>query len=152
MAILDRFTPQSSQVLGWAHDEARSFNHPYLGTEHILLGLIRDQESIAGQALAEQGLTYGSIRAAVEFVVGRGEATRREGSLEFTASAGKVLQYALEAAETLDQPSVAPEHLLLGLIRKGEGIAAGVLEIVGCDLKQVWAAVLSKLESRRSTA
>ena len=146
MGSMDRFTKRAKQVLIYAQEEARHFNHPYVGTEHILLGLIRDQEGVAGNVLDDLGVKLAQARSAVEFIVGHGEGTGRgDEQEELTASAKKVIEYALEEGRKLNHHYVGTEHLLLGLVRKGEGVAAGVLEIMGINLEQVRTSVLRAL-------
>ncbi|HEY0739635.1 MAG TPA: ATP-dependent Clp protease ATP-binding subunit [Herpetosiphonaceae bacterium] len=151
MGSMDRFTKRAKQVLYYAQEEARYFNHPYVGTEHILLGLIRDQDHVAGKVLDELGVKHAQARSAVEFIVGHGEGSNRNEDLELTASAKKVIEYALEEGRKLNHHYVGTEHLLLGLVRKGEGVAAGVLEIMGVNLEQVRTSVLRDLRQGPSS-
>jgi hypothetical protein len=148
MSSMDRFTKRAKQVLYYAQEEARYFNQPYVGTEHILLGLIRDQDHFAGRILAELGVKHAPARSAVEFIVGHGEGSNRHADLELAAGAKKVIEYALEEGRKLNHHYVGTEHLLLGLVRKGEGVAAGVLEIMGVSLEQVRTSVLRDLRQR----
>jgi len=119
-----------------AAEEARAFNHPYIGTEHILLGLIRESEGIAARVLDELGVKLPQARSAVEFIVGSGESTMVTDQ-ELTARAQKVIKYAIEEANRLNHHYIGTEHLLLGLVRNGEGVATGVLDILGVSLEQV---------------
>ncbi|MDQ5851897.1 MAG: AAA family ATPase, partial [Chloroflexota bacterium] len=137
MGLLDKFTKRAKQVLSLAQEEARNFNHPYVGTEHILLGLIRDQEGVPGKLLDELGVKLQQARSAVEFIVGPGEGAPRTEEAELTARAKKVIEYAVEEARKLNHHYIGTEHLLLGLVRNGEGVATGVLEIMGVSLEQV---------------
>jgi ATP-dependent Clp protease ATP-binding subunit ClpC len=134
--LYDKFTKRAKQVLQLATEEARTFNHPYVGTEHILLGLIRESEGIAARVLDELGVKLSQARSAVEFIVGVGEGTRHN-EQELTARAKKVIEYAIEEARRLNHHYIGTEHLLLGLVRNGEGVATGVLDIVGVSLEQV---------------
>lgn len=143
MAMMNRFTKRAKQVLTDASEEARRFNHSYSGTEHLLLGLIRS-ENIAGEVLRELGVDLQRARSAVEFVVGRGAHPSGEVT-ELTVSARKVLEYAMEEAHKLNHHYVGPEHLLLGLVRKGEGVASGVLDILDVSLEQVAPRVFAKM-------
>jgi len=129
--MLDRWTKRAKQVLSYAQDEAHRFNHPYVGTEHLLLGLIRDKEGLAGKVLNELGVKYKQARNAVKFIVGHGQLTGRSETLELTATAKKVMEYAFEEARTLNHHYVGTEHILLGLLRNGEGVAIGVLQQLG---------------------
>jgi ATP-dependent Clp protease ATP-binding subunit ClpC len=137
MGLLDRFTKRAKQVLSLAQDEARSFNHPYVGTEHILLGLIRDQEGVAGKVLDDLDVKLQKARSAVEFIVGHGEGPARTDEAELTARAKRVIEYAVDEAKKLNHHYIGTEHLLLGLVRNGEGVATGVLEIMGVSLEQI---------------
>jgi ATP-dependent Clp protease ATP-binding subunit ClpC len=141
--MIDRFTKRAKQVLTDASEEARRFNHWYIGTEHLLLGLIRS-ESITGEVLRELGVEVQRARSAAEFVVGHGEHPSGKVT-ELTVSARKVLDYALEEAHKLNHHYVGPEHLLLGLSRQGEGVASGVLEILGVRLEHVAPRVFAKM-------
>ncbi|WP_448543510.1 ATP-dependent Clp protease ATP-binding subunit [Roseiflexus sp.] len=132
----DKFTKRAKQVLQIATEEARAFNHPYIGTEHLLLGLIREGEGVAARVLDELGVKLVQARHAVEFIVGHGEGAPRQ-DLELTARAKKVIAYAVEEAKRLNHHYIGTEHLLLGLVRNGEGVATGVLDILGVSLEQV---------------
>ncbi|MBO9312562.1 MAG: ATP-dependent Clp protease ATP-binding subunit [Chloroflexus sp.] len=134
--LYSKFTKRAKQVLQLAAEEARAFNHPYIGTEHILLGLIRESEGIAARVLDELGVKLPQARSAVEFIVGSGESTMVTDQ-ELTARAQKVIKYAIEEANRLNHHYIGTEHLLLGLVRNGEGVATGVLDILGVSLEQV---------------
>jgi ATP-dependent Clp protease ATP-binding subunit ClpC len=134
--LYDKFTRRAKQVLQLATDEAHTFNHPYVGTEHILLGLIRENEGIAARVLDDLGVKLTQARNAVEFIVGIGEVAY-PGEQELTARAKKVIEYAIEEAKRLNHHYIGTEHLLLGLVRNGEGVATGVLDIMGVSLEQV---------------
>lgn len=149
--LLDSFTKRAKQALSVAQEEARRFNHPYVGTEHLLLALVRDQNSIAGHVLSKRGISLEPAREAVSKIVGRGEAGSVQGDLELTASARKILEYALDESNELGQQYVGNEHLLLGLVRKGEGVAAGVLEALGADLQSLRDDVLAMVRDKAGT-
>jgi len=134
--LYDKFTRRAKQVLQLATDEARSFNHPYVGTEHILLGLIRESDGIAARVLDDLGVKLPQARNAVEFIVGYGEG-QKYSEQELTARAKKVIEYAVEEAKRLNHHYIGTEHLLLGLVRNGEGVATGVLDIMSVSLEQV---------------
>jgi ATP-dependent Clp protease ATP-binding subunit ClpC len=134
--LYSKFTKRAKQVLQLATEEARAFNHPYIGTEHILLGLIRESEGIAARVLDDLGVKLAQARSAVEFIVGVGEGATI-GDQELTARAQKVIKYAIEEANRLNHHYIGTEHLLLGLVRNGEGVATGVLDIMGVSLEQV---------------
>ena len=140
----DKFTRRARQVLHIATEEARAFNHPYIGTEHILLGLIREGEGVAAHVLEDLGVKLSQARHAVEFIVGVGEGPARQDQ-ELTARAKKVLTYAVEEAKRLNHHYIGTEHLLLGLVRNGEGVATGVLDILGVSLEQVRIQVIRML-------
>src|SRR6185436_7365905 len=141
----DKFTKRTKQVLQYATEEARAFNHPYIGTEHILLGLIREGEGVAAQVLNNLGVKLSQARHAVEFVVGVGEGPPRTDQ-ELTTRAKKVIEYAVEETKRLNHHYVGTEHLLLGLIRLGEGVATGVLDILGVPLEQLRTQVMRVLQ------
>src|SRR6266508_3177242 len=140
----DKFTKRAKQVLQIATEEARAFNHPYIGTEHILLGLIREGEGVAARVLDDLGVKLSQARHAVEFIVGMGEGPTRQDQ-DLTARAKKVIAYAVEEAKRLNHHYIGTEHLLLGLVRNGEGVATGVLDILGVSLEQVRTQVLRVL-------
>ena len=140
----DKFTKRAKQVLQIATEEARAFNHPYIGTEHILLGLIKEGEGVAARVLDDLGVKLSQARHAVEFIVGMGEGPTREGQ-DLTARAKKVIAYAVDEAKRLNHHYIGTEHLLLGLVRNGEGVATGVLDIMGVSLEQVRTQVMRVL-------
>ncbi|MEN9937130.1 MAG: hypothetical protein RLZZ387_3709 [Chloroflexota bacterium] len=140
----DKFTKRAKQVLQIATEEARAFNHPYIGTEHILLGLIREGEGVAARVLDDLGVKLSQARHAVEFIVGPGEGPPRQDQ-DLTARAKKVIAYAVEEAKRLNHHYIGTEHLLLGLVRNGEGVATGVLDILGVSLEQVRTQVMRVL-------
>src|SRR5215212_270387 len=140
----DKFTKRAKQVLQIATEEARAFNHPYIGTEHILLGLIREGEGVAARVLDDLGVKLSQARHAVEFIVGMGEGPTRQDQ-DLTARAKKVIAYAVEEAKRLNHHYIGTEHLLLGLVRNGEGVATGVLDIMGVSLEQVRTQVMRVL-------
>src|SRR6266851_519593 len=132
----DPFTKRAGHVLTLAQEEARHFQHNYIGTEHLLLGLVREGEGVASQVLSNLGIEVDQIRHAVEAIIGRGERIVL-GELGLTPRAKKVIELAMDEARRLNHRFIGTEHLLLGLIREGEGIAAGVLENLGLQLEQV---------------
>jgi ATP-dependent Clp protease ATP-binding subunit ClpC len=140
----DKFTKRAKQVLQIATEEARAFNHPYIGTEHILLGLIREGEGVAARVLDDLGVKLSQARHAVEFIVGMGEGPTRQDQ-DLTARAKKVIAYAVDEAKRLNHHYIGTEHLLLGLVRNGEGVATGVLDIMGVSLEQVRTQVMRVL-------
>jgi ATP-dependent Clp protease ATP-binding subunit ClpC len=124
------------QAFQLAEEEARHLNHNYIGTEHLLLGLLRDNEGIAAQVLHSAGVEADQVRAKVEAIVGRGKHLA-VGEIGLTGRVKKVMQLAIEEAQHFDHRYLGTEHLLLGLIREGEGLAVGVLESLGVDLKKL---------------
>ena len=137
MAMFNRFTERARKVILLAKEEAKRFNHDYIGTEHILLGLIREGEGVAAAVLASLGLNSDSIRIEVEKLVKPGPATIISGDIPFTPKAKKVIELAMEEARELGHNYIGTEHLLLGLIREGEGVASQVLMNLGLDLDKV---------------
>jgi len=132
----DKFTERARKVLSLAQEEAQRFNHPYIGTEHLLLGLVREGEGVAARVLTNMGVQLPKVRSAVEFIIGRGEGAVI-GEIGLTPRAKKVIELAVDEARRLDHSYIGTEHLLLGLVREGEGIAAGVLESLGVNLEKV---------------
>src|SRR5512141_1192570 len=132
----DKFTERARKVLQLAQEEAQRFNHNYIGTEHLLLGLVREGEGVAAKVLANLGVELNKVRTAVEFIIGRGDRTVT-GDIGLTPRAKKVIELAVDEARRLNHHYIGTEHLLLGLVREGEGIAAGVLESLGVSLDKV---------------
>jgi excisionase family DNA binding protein len=132
----ERLTKRAQRVLALAQEEAQRFQHDYIGTEHLLLGLIREGEGVAAQVLSNLGIEVDHVRRAVEAIIGRGEHVVL-GELRLTPRTKKVIELALDEAHRLNHRFIGTEHLLLGLIREGQGIAAGVLENFGLQLEQV---------------
>ena len=130
------FTERARQVMTLAKEEAQRFNHNYIGTEHLLLGLIRQEEGVAAEVLNDSGVDLRKVRNAVEFIIGRGE-RRVIGEIGLTPRGNKVIELARHEARRLGHHDIGTEHLLLGLIREGEGIAAIVLEGLGVSLERV---------------
>src|SRR5947207_2524523 len=132
----DKFTERARKVLQLAQEEAQRFNHNYIGTEHLLLGLVREGEGVAAKVLANLGVELNKVRSAVEFIIGRGDRIVL-GEIGLTPRAKKVIELAVDEARRLNHHYIGTEHLLLGLVREGEGIAAGVLESLGVNLEKV---------------
>jgi len=134
----DKFTKRAKQVLHYATEEARTLNHSYIGTEHILLGLIREGEGVAARVLDDLGIHLAQARQSVEFIVGVGEGNARaDKDKELSARAKNVISFAIDEAKRLGHNYIGTEHLLLGLIRQGEGVATGVLDMLGVSLDQI---------------
>ena len=130
----DKFTQRARNVLTLAQEEARRLRHNYMGTEHLLLGLIREGEGVGAKVLSNLGVDLQRARRAVETIIGVGEHNVR-GELGLTPRAKKVIELAVEEARRLGHHYMGTEHLLLGLIREGHGIAAGALESMGVSLE-----------------
>ena len=132
----DKFTERARKVLSFAQEEAQRFQHNYIGTEHLLLGLVREGEGVAAKVLGNLGVELYQVRNAVEFIIGRGDRIVL-GEIGLTPRAKKVIELAVDEARRLNHHYIGTEHLLLGLVREGEGIAAGVLESLGVNLEKV---------------
>ena len=131
--MFERFTDRARRVVALAQEEARILNHNRIGTEHILLGLIREGEGVAARALRSLGVSLGAVRQQVEEIIGQGQ-QEPSGHIPFTPRAKKVLQLSLREARHLGHNYIGTEHILLGLIREGEGVAPQVLVRLGADL------------------
>jgi ATP-dependent Clp protease ATP-binding subunit ClpC len=142
--MFERFTDRARRVVVLAQEEARMLNHNYIGTEHILLGLIHEGEGVAAKALEAMGISLDAVRAQVEETIGQGQ-TAPSGHIPFTPRAKKVLELSLREALQLGHNYIGTEHILLGLIREGEGVAAKVLEKLGADLNRVRQQVIQLL-------
>ncbi len=142
--MFDRFTDRARRVIVLAQDEARMLNHNYIGTEHILLGLIHEGEGVAAKALEALGISLEAVREQVEEIIGQGQQTPT-GHIPFTPRAKKVLELSMREALQINHPYIGTEHILLGLIREGEGVAAQVLIKLGADLNRVRNQVLQLL-------
>ncbi len=132
----EKFSERARRVLSLAQEEAQRFNHNYIGTEHILLGLVRETEGVAARVLYNLGVELSKVRSAVEFIIGRGEKAV-PGEIGLTPRAKKVIELAVDEARRLNHSYIGTEHLLIGLLREGEGVAAGVLESLGVTLEKV---------------
>jgi ATP-dependent Clp protease ATP-binding subunit ClpA len=141
----DRFTERAKRVLALAQDEAIRFNHNYIGTEHLLLGLIRERDGVAARVLGTLGADLAKARTAVGFIIGRGDATTTPSEITLSPRTKKVIELAIDEARQLGHSHVGTEHLLLGLAREGEGIASGILESLGITLAKVRQQVLDTL-------
>jgi len=146
----EKFTERARRVLTLAQEEAQHFSHSYIGTEHILLGLVREEEGIAARVLINLGVVLSKVRSAVEFIIGRGE---KPGSDEIGLSprAKRVIELAIDEARHLGHNYIGTEHLLLGLLREGEGIAASVLDSFGITLERARAETVHILSQSTGT-
>jgi hypothetical protein len=144
--LFDRWTDRARHVMVLAQEEAGRLNHRYVGTEHLLLGLVGEDEGVAAKALARLGISIQSVRAQVEEIIGVGSPSASPPSdVPLTPRAKKVLQLSLREAANLDHNYIGTEHLLLGLVREGEGVAAQVLQKLGADLGRIRHTVIELL-------
>lgn len=144
----DKFTERSRRVLFLSQQEAQRFDHPYIGTEHLLLALINERDGIAARVLESLGVQLPKARAAVEFTVGRG-AGPVSGEIGLTPRAKKVIELAVDEARRLDDSYIGTEHLVLGLLRVKEGVAIRILEALGVEAPKVRQEVLRLIEQSK---
>ena len=150
--MFERFSDTARRVVVGAQEQARFLNHNYIGTEHLLLGILAMPESAAAQALISSGVDIGAARASVMAIIGMGGAAP-DGHIPFTPRAKKVLELSLREALQLSHKSIRSEHLLLGLLREGEGVAAQVLIASGVDIAALRTKVLNSVaDARRKDA
>jgi hypothetical protein len=142
--MFERFTDRARRVVVLAQEEARMLHHNYIGTEHILLGLIHEGEGVAAKALESLGISLDAVRQQVEEIIGQGQQAP-SGHIPFTPRAKKVLELTRREAEQLGHNYIGTEHILLGLIREGNGVAAQVLVMLGADLNRVRLTVIQLL-------
>ena len=133
----EKFSERARRVLSLSQEEALRFNHNYIGTEHILLGLVRETEGVAARVLSNLGIELSKVRSAVEFIIGRGEKPVSGENIGLTPRAKRVIELAVDEARRMSHHYIGTEHLLIGLMREGEGVAAGVLESLGVTLDKV---------------
>ena len=143
--MFERFTDRARRVVVLAQEEARMLNHNYIGTEHILLGLIHEGEGVAAKALESLGISLEGVRSQVEEIIGQGQQAP-SGHIPFTPRAKKVLELAFREARALGHDYIGTEHILLGLIREGDGVAAQVLVRLGADLNRAREQVIRLLQ------
>jgi ATP-dependent Clp protease ATP-binding subunit ClpA len=148
--VFERFTDRARRVVVLAQEEARLLNHNYLGTEHLLLGLIHEAEGVAAKALELLGIRLEVVRAQVEEIVGQGQRAPT-GHIPFTPRAKTVLVLSLREAKQLGHNYIGTEHILLGLLREGEGVAAHVLVKLGADLSRARGQVIGLLSGDAGT-
>ena len=132
----EKFSEKARRVLSLAQEEAQRFNHTYIGTEHVLLGLVRETDGVAAKVLTNLGVELPKVSSAVEFIIGRGERAST-GEIGLTPRAKKVIELAVDEARRLNHNYIGTEHLLIGLMREGEGVPAGVLESLGVTLDKI---------------
>jgi ATP-dependent Clp protease ATP-binding subunit ClpA len=147
--MFERFTDRARRVVVLAQEEARLLNHNYIGTEHVLLGLIHEGEGVAAKALESLGIKLEAVRREVEQTIGRGKQSQ-SGHIPFTPRAKKALELSLREALQLNHNYIGTEHILLGLIREGEGVAAQVLIRLGGDLDRVRQQVIELLHGQEA--
>jgi len=146
----DKFTERARKVLSLSQEEAQRFQHNYIGTEHLLLGLVREGEGVAAVVLSNLGVELNRVREGVEAIIGRGDRIVL-GEIGLTPRAKKVIELAVDEARRLKHHYIGTEHLLLGLVREGEGIAAGVLESMGVNLEKVRMATIKVLDQEKNS-
>src|SRR5688500_11187393 len=144
MGPFDRFNDRAKRVLALAQDEAIRFNHNYIGTEHLLLGLVREGEGVAARVLDSLGVELSKVRTAVELIVGRGDSSTSPSEITLTPRVKKIIELANDEARRVGR-DVGTEHLLLGLVRGGESVATGVLQSLGVKLETVRQQVMANL-------
>ena len=143
----DKFTGRARKVLRLAQEEAQRFQHNYIGTEHLLLGLIREGEGVAARVLTSLYVDLEMVRKTVEDIIGRGDHIVLE-EIGLTPRARKVIELAVDEARLLNHHYIGTEHLLLGLLHEGEGIGAGVLKSFGLSLKEIRAKTIQVLNEQ----
>ncbi len=144
--MTNNFTPRAQQVLTLARKESDRFNHNYVGTEHLLLGLIKLGQGVAINVLQKMGLDLETVRMEVEKQVGSGHETKMVGNIPYTPRVKKVLALAGKEAKSLNHSYVGTEHILLGLLREGEGVAARVLKNLEVDIERTRHEILKELD------
>jgi ATP-dependent Clp protease ATP-binding subunit ClpC len=135
--VFERFTERAREVVVLAQDEARALRHNYIGTEHILLGLLREEEGLAARVLESLDITVEEVRAQVARIIGPGDEPIVSGQIPFTPRAKKVLELSLREALSLKHTYIGTEHILLGLVRENEGVAARILLDFGADAEKI---------------
>jgi ATP-dependent Clp protease ATP-binding subunit ClpC len=143
--MFERFTDQARRVVVFAQDEARGLNHNWIGTEHLLLAVIREGHGVGAKALESMQISLDEARQQVESMIGRGQNPVGDGHIPFAPRAKKVLELSLREALQLGHNYIGTEHILLGLIREGDGVAAQVLVSLGCDLNRARQQVIQLL-------
>lgn len=148
--MFERFTERARQVVVLGQDEARAVKHNYIGTEHLLLGLLREEEGLAARVLGALGVTIGTVRAEVVRIVGEGDEVQT-GQIPFTPRAKKVLDLSLREALALGHNYIGTEHILLGLVRENQGVASRILVDFGADAEKVRNEVMRYLTTPRES-
>ena len=145
--MFERFTERARQVVVFAQDEARLLRHNYIGTEHLLLGLLREEQGLAARVLGSLDVTLEEVRNQVGRIVGQGDEVHT-GQIPFTPRAKKVLELSLREAKQLRHNYIGTEHILLGIARESQGVASRLLVDLGADAEKLRAAVLDMLSGR----
>jgi len=143
--VFERFTERARQVVVLAQDEARSLGHGYIGTEHLLLGLLREEEGLAARVLESLNITLEEVRAQVVGIVGRGDGAATTGQILFTPRAKKVLELALREGQALGHNYIGTEHILLGLVCENQGVAARILLDFDADAEKIRSEIIRML-------
>ncbi len=146
----DPFTERARKVLSLAQEEAQRLQHPYIGTEHLLLGLVREGEGVAAKVLSNLGVELTRVRSTVELIVGRGDRIVL-GEIPLTPRAKMVIELAVDEARHLNHPYIGTEHLLLGLVREGAGITVGALQSLGVNLEKVRTETIQVLNQQKNS-
>ena len=146
--MFERFTDRARRVVVLAQEEARMLDHNWIGTEHILLGLVHEGEGVAAKALTSLGISLAAMRQAVEDIIGRGTEPP-SGHIPFTPRSKKVLELSLREALSLGSDYIGTEHILLALLREGDGVGAQILVSAGVDLNRVRQQVINLLHGQR---
>jgi len=149
MGPFDRFNDRAKRVLALAQDEAIRFNHNYIGGEHLLLGLVREGEGVAARVLDSLGIDLSRARSSVEVMIGRGKETTSPSEITLSPRTKKVIELAVDESRKLGHSHVGTEHLLLGIVREGQSVGAGVLQSMGVSLEQVRHQVIAVLGQHR---
>ena len=149
MGPFDRFNDRAKRVLALAQDEAIRFNHNYIGVEHLLLGLVREGEGVAARVLDSLGIDLSKMRSSVEVMIGRGKETTSPSEITLSPRTKKVIELAVDEARKLGHSHVGTEHLLLGIVREGESVGAGLLQSMGVSLEQVRHQVIAVMGQHR---
>jgi ATP-dependent Clp protease ATP-binding subunit ClpC len=147
--VFERFTERAREVVVLAQDEARALRHNYIGTEHILLGLLREEEGLAARVLESLDITVEEVRAQVARIIGPGDEPIVSGQIPFTPRAKKVLELSLREALSLKHNHIGTEHILLGLVRENEGVAARILLDFDADAEKIRNEIMRVLSSPR---
>jgi hypothetical protein len=146
------FAPAAQQTLEFARAEAPLLNHDFIGTEHVLLGLLKSQSGVVANVMRRLGVEFGAIRAEIEKIIGPGLPARRvAANIPYTPRATRALALAAEEAKELNQAQISPEHIFLGLIKEGEGVAAIVLQNLGVDISRARGEIVREMNLRQST-